>query len=376
MTAIRIFATARDVGAARHLAALVRHAAGQASFRIVAAGAAVDTLRAAGVEAESWVAPAGRAACIDDLLRRIGAARADFVLVGMAYPGMGLDELTAIAAREAGIPSGAVQDYWGYLGAFEPGAYPDVFFVLHETAARLTERRLGAAVGCHVTGSPKHEDYRGRVARWIEAGGRRDRTRTATLFCQPRYVPGTAENLRALASAFAALPADVRLRVKLHPGDPDAAFVAAAMAPAESRLTFAGPEHTTESLLLDSDLTVTFFSTIGLDHAYLQRYSDTPIGGLLYVTVGAEISRFVAEQIGQDEIPLVDVGVGRRVRDEAGIAPALVAMLDDPDAGRRYREAVLRNLVAHPSPSAAVFDVIRRYVAERGAARPRHLLET
>jgi hypothetical protein len=376
MTAIRIFATARDVGAAQHLAALVRHAAGQASFRALAAGAAVDTLRAAGVEAESWGTPDGRAACIDDLIRRIDAARPDFVLVGMAYPGTGLDEMTAIAAREAGIPSGAVQDYWGYLGAFEPGAYPDVFFVLHETAARLTERRLGAAVACHVTGSPKHEDYRERVARWIDAGGRRDRRRTATLFCQPRYVPGTVENLGAVARAFAVLPADVRLRVKLHPGDPDAAFVAAAMAPAASRLAFAGPEHTTESLLLDSDLTVTFFSTVGLDHAYLQRHSEAPIGGLLYVTVGADIARFIAERIGQDDIPLIDAGVGRRVRTEAEIAPVLAAMLDDPNTGLAYREAVRRNLGAHPSPCSDVFDVIRRRVAERGAVRPRHLLET
>jgi len=376
MKPLRILATARDVGAAQHLAALVRHAAGEASFRVLAAGAAVDTLRAAGVEAESWIAPADREASLSDLARRIDAARPDFVLAGMAYPGVRLDELTAIVARKAGVPSGAVQDYWGYLGAFEPGAWPDIFFVLHETAARLTARRLGDAVACHVTGSPKHEDYRERVARWIEAGGRRDRTKTITLFCQPRYVPGTVDNLRAVARAFAALAADMRLRVKLHPGDADAAFVAAAMAPAASRLSFAEPGDTTEALLLGSDLTVTFFSTVGLDHAYLQRYSEAPIGGLLYVTVGSDIARFIAEQIGQDEIPLVDAGVGRRVREEIEIAPALTAMLDDPDTGRHYREAVLRNFGTRPSPCAAVFDVIRRHVAQRDGAHPHQLLKT
>ena len=376
MTALRLFATARDVGAAQHLAALVRHSTGQASFRVLASGAAVDALCAAEVETESWSGGADREASLADLARRIGAAQPDFVLAGMAYPGVGLDELTAIAARQAGVPCGAVQDYWGYVGAFEPGAYPDIFFVLHESAARLTERRLGAQVACHVTGSPKHEDYRDRVARWIETGGRRDRTKTITLVCQPRYVPGTADNLRAVAHAFAALPADVRLRVKLHPGDADTAFVADAMAPAAPRLSFTGPGDTTDALLLGSDLTVTFFSTVGLDHAYLQRYSEAPIGGLLYVTVGAEIARFIAQQVGQDEIPLVDAGVGRRVRQRSEIAPALTAMLDDSQAGHRYREAVLRNFGSRPSPCAAVFDVIRRQVARRDGTRSHQLLKT
>ena len=373
---LRILATARDVGAAQHLAVLVRHAAGQASFRLLAAGAAVETLRAIGIGAETWTAATDRDASLRDLARRIEATRTDFVLTGMAYPGVALDELMAIAARTAGVPSGAIQDYWGYLGAFEPGAYPDLFFVLHESAARLTERRLGAAVACHVTGSPKHEDFRDRVARWQQAGGRRDRTRTITLFCQPRYVPGTVDNLRAVARAFATLPADARLRVKLHPGDADAAFVAAAMAPVAARLSFTDAGDTTEALLLGSDVSVTFFSTVGLDHAYLQRYSETPIGGLLYVTVGAEIARFIAEQIGEDEIPLVDAGVGRRVRAESEIAPALIAMLDDQESGRRYREAVLRNFGASQSPCAAVLDVIRRHVAQRGSVRPHHLLKT
>ena len=66
----------------------------------------------------------------------------DFVMVGLSYLGDSIDEIILEIAREKLIPCGVIQDYWGYIGNFDLGSLPDVFFVLDQEASRLTTKKI------------------------------------------------------------------------------------------------------------------------------------------------------------------------------------------------------------------------------------------
>jgi hypothetical protein len=166
---------------------------------------------------------------------RTAVATADAVLLGTSVGGPEHEKELAAAARDAGVPSLAVLDYWSsYDRRFGPVA-PDVVAVVDE--------RMGAelvASGFHpgrvvVTGAPQHERLLlleplddGRRAELRAQAGAAAEDRLVLFASQPvREIYGGSLGfdertvLAALGTALAHAPVGTRLVVRPHPREAD-----------------------------------------------------------------------------------------------------------------------------------------------------------
>lgn len=168
---------------------------------------------------------------------RAAVATADAVLLGTSVGGPEHEKGLASAARDAGVPSLAVLDYWSSYDRRFGGSAPDVVAVIDE--------RMGAelvASGFHpervvVTGAPQHERLLllepledGRRAALRERAGAGPDDRLVLFASQPvREVYGGGLGydeqtvLAGLGAALAHAPVATRLVVRPHPREADPA---------------------------------------------------------------------------------------------------------------------------------------------------------
>jgi len=356
---VRLLISARDTGSAHEAAAFVQSAVAARlpfEFTMVGYGPAVPVLESTGLPVTCWPHAPRRAsaAARRSAADLVDTARPDALLVGLAYPGFGPDEALNAVARSRGLPTAAIQDYWGHVGGFTGEDAPDTFFVIDTLAARLTRLKLGPNVRVVVTGSPR------RLKRSAISPPRpraRDRGGPALVcyFGQPASFPGCAENLTLFVEAVAKLPRPIRLRFRRHPGDSSSMKrYADLLATQPHPWEFSMPERAVEDDLIDADLIVTCHSSVGLDHHYLQLRTAAPLAPVLFVTVGAPVRRFLHAQVGIPEVPNVRLGFAAGVTQARDLAPTLLRLLDDPDVAATYRKRVVRRLTTRQEPCGIV----------------------
>lgn len=217
---VRVLVTARDVGAAHQAIAFMadcRVRRRRLTFSVLAQMPALSAFVAAGVRARP-IPQRGSRTVVSSIFDTF---RPHFVLAGLSGFGRGVDETVLAEATRRGTRTGAIQDYWGYLGQVPPENRPGTFFVLDETAARLTLEAVGPDATTVVTGSPKHDCYRALVPTWRRQAREVPRTSAARVmfFMQPEAVPGIEENLMGFLKAASRLRTPVDLSVRLHPAD-------------------------------------------------------------------------------------------------------------------------------------------------------------
>jgi len=345
---LRVLVTARDVGAARQARAVIegcRRLRAAIDFVVVAQAPAITVFRGLSAPVVR-VSRAGRG--IPEWMEQ---ARPDFLLAGLSGFGRGVDEQALSAARRLGIPSGAVQDYWGYLGPEEHEDRPDTFFVMDATAAALTRARCRTAKVV-VAGSPKHEQYRERWQQWMPV--RRAKRPQVVFFMQPRAVPGLSANLEAFLRASTALSPGIDVRVRLHPAEPTRPVVARLADRIGARVTVEDSKGPVEKVLGAAALVVTCFSTVGLDHTFLQLYARRSLGALLYLNIGAPIRAFMSARIGCDRVPGADVGLGVTRTTASGLADWMADAIEGPDQRRAFRTAVTTHFRSARSPARRI----------------------
>lgn len=350
--AVRVLVSARDVGAARQNLALMRACARSVvpvECTALVQEPAASVFRSAGMPA-TVATPATMRRTIDDTFTRV---RPQFVLAGLSGFGSGVDEAVLRVARHGGVPSGAVQDYWGYLGPAGSVDRPDVYFVLDAHAASLTESRA-PGVRVEVTGSPKHEEYRERVAEWVPLRRRGAGHRQVVFFMQPRAVPGVMENLEVFLRAMRRTRVPAHVGVRLHPADPAGRAVGLLAKRLGVSAEILPSDIPVEPVLATADLVATCFSTIGLDHNYLQAYTRRSLGPLLYLHTSAPMRRFMRRTIGQDHVPGADVGLGKAFSRTPGLTAWLTDALTGLSERRRYRRAARTLLPTGGRPSARI----------------------
>jgi len=337
---VRVLITARDAGAGHQSRAFVDAALarGAFEFHVLAQDPAARSFAEGGVRCS--IAESD----IDTHIERAFEAFApDFVLAGLSGFDGGVDEAALVAARRRGVATGSIQDYWGYLGPVGSTLRPDVFFVLDERARELTLQRTGGSVETRVTGSPKHEGYAARLPEWMAS--RRDTGHPRLVFfLQPREVPGIVNNAEIFLMAAGRLRLPVSVTLRLHPADDDPAFYAAMTARLYPAAEVARPQGPIEAELCRTDVVVTCFSTVGLDHNYLQAFSAHPIGCLAYVAAGEPVRAFMREVIGSDRVPGAEVGMGAMLHSLEELAGWMEEALTGDRERERYADAVRRNL--------------------------------
>ncbi len=367
---MRLLLSARDVGSAHHVTALVRlarHHRMPAHITLVGAGAAVPILVRSGVPVIKWrnAATVPSSAAKRSARRLINQHRPHIVMPGLAFPGHGPDEALFEAAREASIPTACIQDFWGYLGGFASGRAPDVFFVHDTLARRLTIARLGAGARVVIAGSPRHE-WSGLSGGAVSA--RRSRVpgqaRRLVFIGQPSQFPGVGQNLRHFIAALRQLKGPLHIAFRRHPNDAASDEHYIRLFQRQPHPLVISPSTVPmENLLLEADLVATCYSSVGLDHHYLQLRVRQSLAPVLFITVGRSLRRFLRTQNGFEEVPNVRLGFAAGVS-RADRLPAALRRLLRPAEANRYRHRIRRGLSSLRNSCVLIFRHLHQLTAQ------------
>lgn len=347
---MRLLISARDPGAAFHLIEIARYARAMPGIEVfpVAASPALDIFQRAGLPVRPFVSgttaipPASEER--DAILREAAAVMAeaspDAILVGLSSPDCGVDE--ALLARAKGVPTYALQDYWGDVNSGF-GVLADTYFVIDQTAAAITRRRAGAKPQIVVCGSPRHASQ-GQTWRSVlaSAQGRQPAAAPSIVFLgQPLWhLEGYARTLVKTAAALPAISSAAQFRYRPHPKESESERARAVhVLSAAGSVPTLDDEPLVEKSLLAADLCCTCFSSCALDFAFLNRASSAPLGGMLLMLFEPDVRQYYLDFTGLHDVPLTPMGLATTVWLEADVPAAMAAALEEEERMKCWRAA-------------------------------------
>lgn len=318
----RLLISARDPGAAHNIAVVADAAIADCRFNptVIGDNAGYDILSAAGlpvIRAEIGNIEPECASGVTKALKRavdiIDRFQPDAILTGLSGPDIGIDEMLLEAAGKT--PTYSLQDFWGHVNC-SVSARADVYFVADDEAALISRRLHG--VRAEVAGSPKYALYekfdpslaaaRARAS-LAEEGGRP----LACVFGQAlsTITPGPYQN--TVVEFFQSVAENFDLPILLyrpHPREDDKGIEETL-----ARVRIAGLEVRnvrqldTESWLSACDVMATCYSNCGYDLAFLNRYSDRPLGVLINLNYEKDIRNFYRQVANFDTIPVSELSL-------------------------------------------------------------------
>ncbi|MCO6050150.1 hypothetical protein NGM99_10140 [Mesorhizobium sp. RP14(2022)] len=374
-----IVLTARDVGAAGHIVCLADglRAAG-AAVELVGQGAAAQYFarrQTHFTDGSTWLgqpfAEVSAGALEPHLISKARAnlreKRVEAVICGVsAFHSDGIDELTMLAARQEGIPTFAMQDFWGDVKQVG-GISCDHYLVIDDAAARLTRQRSTSHV--KVIGSPKHGGFSELNARELRVRLRR----RLGLSAEGLVVGYFGQNLIGMAG-YSQVIMDVAASVRAtgatllfrpHPRE-DGAAVSATLsmfrtAGVQPVLTEVGP---IEEPLVMIDAAISCFSTVGLDAIHLTRSAPCLGPMVIYADYPSDIAKYWRHHGRIDSLPLVETGVALEAKN--GIELALAVKRATCASERAVFAARIKRQLS--DPTMAVMAAVQ-YVADVLALR-------
>jgi len=369
---IRLLVSARDPGAAGHLAEVAAYAREHPGVEpiLVASPPALGAWQALDLAVEPFAAPPVDAADdpgVDLLLAEARAllerARPDAILVGLSGPGMGVDE--ALLAMAGYTPAFVLQDFWGDLNTllYPVSATP---LVMDNRAAAATRARHG--LDSIVVGAPKYAPYADLDVPGLRVTGRRllgaGDDRLVGGFCgQPLWShAGYRDTVEALASALSGHLPDALLVYRPHPKEARAELAAVASVLAScagnSAVTRAGD---TETFLAACDVVCSAFSTCATDLLYLDRASPMPLANGVHLLFDPRLVALCRDWTELQTLPMVAAGLAIDIDGESGLANALAIAADPAAKERTWRRC--REVLADPvSATARVIEAIEAAV--------------
>lgn len=285
----------------------------------------------------------------------------NFVLVGMAYPGKQVDEVLCEQANNRGLPTGSIQDYWGYLGGFSPKVVPNQVFVLDEIAKAMTAKRA-PWMNCEIIGSTKHERYRSIAQEpWFQTSDYNSEKVKIGLFCQPLHIPGVLANYQAFAKSLAEFSRPFSLLLRPHPLNFDRADeLAAIFSNLGSDLEISTGPVEIERILIEQDLVVSCFSSVGADHSFLQIFRDEPSGSVLYLNIGEDLQKYLQEEMGFTTVPPAEMGLGEVITETEELLPKLERIFSNSDSRNRYFTTVQAKLAHSKNASKTLLSHLNK----------------
>lgn len=351
----RLLISARDAGAAHHLAPVMRLAMRDPAVQpvLVASEPALGILRALALPVQA-VAVDGTAQLQALAHQLLEAYRPHAVLTGLSGPDRGIDEALLAAAR---VPTFALQDFWGDVNAAF-GRFAMTYLVRDALAADLTLQRSGSAA--LVVGSTPQQRLPGgtRQRLWrrrLRAREHLRRRQPLLLLCgqplwdRPGYRQTLIDTLQQLPSG--------RLLVRPHPRENAAdRRRLRLLLGRHCRIRWHFSRTPLNVELAAADLVLSAFSNTGLDRALLNLVAPTAAGVPVYLLHDRQLRTLFHDWTGLRRHPLVSlgaaVGIERRsmlrgTLDAAAAAPqpyrcaqGARALRGPADAAQRVLDAV------------------------------------
>lgn len=368
----KVLMTARDPGAVGHISEIAWAFGRSGNFEVVlaASGRAFEMLVALGHTTRHFKCPDGSesisnagesSALLASAVELFEDVRPDVVFASLSSFGAGIDE-AMIKVSKGKVPVFAMQDFWGDANLLL-GTPADLYFTIDKMGARLTESRFG--IKAQAVGSAKHQVYSKLPIQDLRAEGRRkcgaaDGRAVVGFFGQSPEVPEHDRTFSLLVKALREIDGNPMLLVREHPKFRKLHRVPLAELARKSGIDVfdATEKLTPEHWLAAVNVMVTLYSACGLDHAYLSAHSDRSLGTALYIMPFSATRKFVERQCGLVEFPLIAMGLGKFISEEAAVADALRASLLDTS-----REAYFNS-----SKCLMMSDPIREILAEVSAS--------
>lgn len=274
-----------------------------------------------------------------------------------------IDQAVLYSARQAGIPSFVIQDFWGDVW---PGqCQPDHYLVLDTLAASLTSARAHALP--HVIGSLKHSEYQKLDFCTLRRLGRQ------TLNLQHDEIPvigyfgqnltriaGYSYVLRDISDILRQL-GPVALFYKPHPRESEASKALTLSLLNEHGIQTTVLNVPVEAAIAAADIVLSCFSTVGLDAAYMMCSAGAPETSIVFADYPEDLRAYWHPTTGLTEIPLVTDGIALRAGDASSLKDALDAALD-PDERHRQAEACRKVFSNQISSTTKAFQLIAQVV--------------
>jgi hypothetical protein len=354
LVAVRVLMSARDVGAAGHIAALAKGAVERGwEVSLVASQPALDYLeRQEGLNPQPFsvepiLAPSPPA--VADLLvaarQVVEDVCPDAIVVGLSHHAeAGVDE--ALLATGGLCRRFAMQDFWGDVNALLE-APADAYLVIDEQAAEMTLARHGATPV--VVGSPKHSVLRAR-----HLYRARESVRTALgvpsseslvgFFGQPlQAFSGYIPMLTAVARQVA-LQAECFF-YRAHPRETEGQAKSSVTAFEEGGLSiFDTRRYSIEELLAAADVVLTPYSSCGYDALHIHRLLPQHPVAVVYLLYEPDIRAYSRLIHGFDRMPPAEAGMASQVDKKETLASAIRAALSSEqrhERGRLVQERLL-----------------------------------
>lgn len=365
---MRLLVSARDTGAAAHMAEIVPSlsTAADIDVTLVADDPALSYLRGRGLRPRAFAGAsiatptdAGARALRNAARQLLQEVKPQALLVGLSGPGIGLDE--ALLAEASAIPTYAVQDYPGWVvEGFD--VKPQTFFVSDALSAMMTRLRLNGA-RLVVAGSAKHGAYARLNTLSLRTAGRAMLGGCGLhigFYGQPAwFLPGYERAITGFASALVAI-GGVKPFYRPHPKETagERARVLSIFSHAGQTLQM-DPNETVEQSLCAADLVVTCFSSCGADQIHLQKQSLSPLGAVFYLFTEDDLRRHHSAHAGSDVPLYATMELALLATDPKTLAANLRSALDPTTARAMWQ----RTRLVLPD-SAAAPDVMLAAIRE------------
>jgi len=364
--------SARDPGAAHHLCEIAHHVIGSGQFvvDIAASPPASEIFRNSGLEVRhffnpraSFDIPLGKAAALAAAKQFLDDVRPDALLVGLSGPDCGIDE--ALIAQAGPIPTYAYQDFWGDVNPGF-GLTPATYFVLDEEAAALTTLQVRANIA--VAGSARHcrvfREHAEMRRRSRTAWGVPNNTEVLVFFGQPlAHIDGYLKTIAETASAFCKQFGSAAVFYRPHPKESFDSCKRVMVMLTDLGMPAAVDESIRiEDSLCGGDLNCTCFSSCGLDFAYLNRSSSTPLASMLYLLHEDDIRNCFRQMSKLDDIPLSASGITTTVHSPATLQCSLENAMTSAFRAERWL-AAKRKLMCPENAAQTVARIIQQDLA-------------
>ncbi len=385
--------TARDVGAAGHILEIAKALMGRGSrVLLLAQGPAKRYFELRNQPALSGEAFFGIEDNVELSSRRIQIAsmklkqaRPDAVICGLSgCRSIGVDEVAVAAAREIGIKSFAVQDFWGDTRLIN-GAPADHYLVMDELAKELTKEKGVKQIS--VVGSCKHVSYEKCDFDLLREHSRKQ----VAVGANTRIVTFFGQNLSALSgyrkvvsdTAVAAGKIGGRFIYRPHPRESQGGTASiCSLLDGMGCLWQLDQNLHVEEAIACSDVVVSCFSTAGLDAVQLARIARGKGPVVVYADYPDDLRWHWREHCRVEKFPLVLQGCAMGARNAGELHLALKRALDMevrkalecqiaetiPDATGAVRRAIEVILCS----SEAMTDCIGEPLNKRPSANPFH----
>jgi len=197
----------------------------------------------------------------------------DFIMLGLSPNKNSIDYKVCKISHRMNIPTGSIQDYYGYVGSYNNAVKPDYFFVIDEYAKKITdETKVCESKKVIITGSPKHLDYYSKIKAWDKDFRKLHyKNNEIIFFLQPLEIPGIKTNMIDLCKALNEVKPGYKLNVKPHPLDKNSSTLK--YLSNKYSLNIIDPINTpVELLLMYYNNIFNCFSTISYDYYFLSKY--------------------------------------------------------------------------------------------------------